>query len=376
MPAPDDFFDDSQRLASKIKTEIVVKYFKPWLDILARRAPKVGYVDLFCGPGKFVNEAGQEFPSTPLRILDLVAQHPELTSTLYLHFNDAEARHAASLRTAMEAHPAWPLICRRVTISSQRVSAETVRSWIQPYPALYFLDPFGYGGFTFEDLDTIVRQHGNDLLFFLNYNRFNPELNHQNPLIRRQPETLLGTTSYEALQHSLQAAATSSQRQAIITDHIWSQLERGGAPQHYVVPFEFKFSDRDRTSHYIVFVSKNANARKIIREVMAGLRTDRAGGSFEFNPHALQGGLFDGHFRLGDELHRMFAGRTLAVQDVIAGHDRAFPRSPYVEKDYKSTLKQLRDRDYLTVIKPDGKAVPRNQMPDTALVTFAALNQR
>ncbi|WP_221091179.1 three-Cys-motif partner protein TcmP [Deinococcus aquaedulcis] len=370
MPAPDDFFNDSQRLASKIKTTIVVKYFKPWLDIMTKRVPKVGYVDLFCGPGKFVNEAGEEFPSTPLQILDLVAEFPTLTSTLHLHFNDADPAHAASLQAAMETHPAWDLICQRVSITSERVTAENVRAWIQPYPALYFLDPFGYGGFTFDDLDRIVREHGNDLLFFFNYNRFNPELNHPDLHIRRQPEILLGTQSYGQLQAKIQSITAPPQRQAIITDHLWTQLERGGFPQHFVVPFEFKFGDRDRTSHYLVFVSKNARARKIIREVMASMRTDRAGGSFEFNPHALQGGLFNGHFLLGDELCRKFAGRTLAVQQIIVEHDAANPRSPYVEKDYKATLKQLRDSNHITVIKPDGRTVPAHQMPDTALVTF------
>ncbi|WP_034388455.1 three-Cys-motif partner protein TcmP [Deinococcus sp. YIM 77859] len=369
MPTPDNFFNDSQRLASKIKTDIVVKYFKPWLDIMAKRGPKVGYVDLFSGPGKFISEEG-EFPSTPLKILDLVQQNPGLTSTLHLHFNDANPAHAASLREAMTQHPAWPLIRERVTITSERVTAEQVRSWILPYPALYFLDPFGYGGFTFDDLNAIVRQHGNDLLFFFNYNRFNPELKHPEPKIRRQPEVLLGTQSYQALQGKLEHASTPSDRQQIITDHLWSQLERGGVPQHYVVPFEFKFHDRDRTSHYLVFVSKNQCARKIIREVMAGLRTDRAGGSFEFNPHATQGSLFDGHFALGDELLKMFAGQTLTVKQVIAQHDLAFPRAPYVEKDYKNTLKQLRQSNCLTVIKSDGKTVPPHQMPDTALVTF------
>lgn len=371
MPTPDDFFNEPQRLASKIKTDIVVRYFKPWLDIMTKRSLRVGYVDLFCGPGKFKDESGTEFPSTPLLILDRVLEWPDfLTLNLYLHFNDADPKHAASLRAAMQAHPAWPVIGRRIRITSEKVTAANVRSWIQPYPALYFLDPFGYGGFTFDDLNAIVREHGNDLLFFFNYNRFNPELDHPNEHIRRQTEVLLGTKSHQQLQTKLHDPHAATGRQSIITDHLWSQLEQGGSPQHYVVPFEFKFKDRHRTSHYLVFVSKNLTARNIIRDVMSRLRTDTAGGSFEFNPHVSQGELFDGHFVLGDELIQMFAGRTLTVAQIMADHDQAHPRSPYVEKDYKSALKQLRKTSRVMVVKPDGKKVPDHQMPDTALVTF------
>ena len=175
----------------------------------------------------------------------------------------------------MRTHAAWPFIGARVRITSEKIAAEQVRSWILPHPALYFLDPFGYGGFTFDDLNSIVRQHDNDLLFFFNFNRFNPELNHPDSRSRRQPEVLLGSRSYQALQTKLRDASTPAMGQQIITDHLWTQLEQGGMPRHYVVPFEFKFHDRDRTSHYLVFVSKNQRARKIIREVMAGLRTDR-----------------------------------------------------------------------------------------------------
>lgn len=369
MPTPSDFFNE-QRNASKIKTAIVVKYFKPWLEIMTKRNPKVGYVDLFSGPGKYVSDADEEVSSTPLLILDLVAQHPALTSKLHLRFNDANAEHASCLREAMSMHPAWPLVEQRVSISNERITAEQLKSWVLSYPALYFLDPFGYGGFTFDDLNAIVRRHGNDVLFFFNFNRFNLELNHKNDKIKRQPEILLGGQSYHDLQDKLTGVDTSAERQQVITDHLWTQLERGGEPHHFVVPFEFKFKDRDRTSHYLVFVSKNRYARKIIREVMAGLRSNRAGGNFEYNPHEQGGTLFDPHFSLGEDLRRMFTGKTLTVEKIIAEHDLAFPRSPYIEKDYKDALKQLRSTDHLSVIKADGKAVPLTQMPPTALVTF------
>ena len=379
MPAPDDFFNNTQRLASKIKTDIITKYFKAWLDIMVSRSPggRVGYVDLFCGPGQFQDEAGEVFPSTPLKILDQMQSDPALTRALSVHFNDAKSEYTQQLAQTLSEHPAWPNVAQRVSITTQPMTAAALRSHVLPYPALYFLDPFGYGGFSLDDVNAVVRQHGNDLLFFFNYNRFNPELSHPNDIIRRQPVTLLGEASHTALQNALAGQQTAETRKQIITNHLWRQLELGGIPQHYVVPFEFKFSDRDRTSHFLVFVSKNAVARKIIRDVMAGLRTDRAGGSFEFNPHDpafdpgnREQGLFGNHFALGDELVKMFSGQCLSVTQIISRRDLACPRSPYIGKDYKTVLKQLRQEGALSAIRPNGKAVIVHQMPDDALVTF------
>ena len=48
------FFDESKE-RSQVKTRIVEKYFWSWATIMTRQAkrPKIGYVDLFAGPGKY-----------------------------------------------------------------------------------------------------------------------------------------------------------------------------------------------------------------------------------------------------------------------------------------------------------------------------------
>lgn len=378
MPAPSDFYTNPQRLSSKIKTDILAKYFKAWLDIMTKPqynpSGQVGYVDLFAGAGKFTDEEGNDYPSTPLRIMDIVEKNPELTRNLWLRFNDAKPAYAEELRCNLEAHPAWPLIAERIQITSSTISTNTLHEYVPPFPALYFLDPFGYGGFSVSDLSRIVRGHGNDLLFFLNYNRFNQDLNHPDPKILAHPEALLGSNSYSRLQTSLKELAqqevSKGKRQELITDHLWTQLEMGGQPYHYIIPFEFKFSDKDRTSHYVVFITKNKRARKIMREVMAGLRTDKAAGGFEFNPHSRPSGLFGNSFTLGDEMIALCKGETLSVDEVMLKHDLSYPRTTAIEKDYKEALKALRQADRIIVVKPDGKSVPTRYMPNDALVTF------
>ena len=66
--ASDDFFE-KPREQSLIKTEIILKYLPAWKNVIKRyvvnREGKLGYIDLFSGPGKYTD--GTE--STPILVL-------------------------------------------------------------------------------------------------------------------------------------------------------------------------------------------------------------------------------------------------------------------------------------------------------------------
>ena len=61
----DDFFEESKE-QSRIKSEIVKKYFSSWAKIIANNADKIVYIDLFAGQG--VYDDGTK--STPILVLE------------------------------------------------------------------------------------------------------------------------------------------------------------------------------------------------------------------------------------------------------------------------------------------------------------------
>ncbi len=78
----EEFFD-SPELQSIKKTKLVVDYFNAWAKIMAPRAkgfdPRIAYVDLFSGPGKF--DDGSD--STPLIILKHAINNRVLSRQAY-----------------------------------------------------------------------------------------------------------------------------------------------------------------------------------------------------------------------------------------------------------------------------------------------------
>lgn len=97
----DRFFEES-REQSRVKAEIVEKYFDAWAGIViatqkrlraTARNQRIAYVDLFAGPGRYKDGAD----STPLRILGRAISKPDYCERLVTIFNDKDEGHVRSL---------------------------------------------------------------------------------------------------------------------------------------------------------------------------------------------------------------------------------------------------------------------------------------
>jgi hypothetical protein len=101
--ADDSFFDAQEH--NLIKSTIVGKYFRAWSRVLLPQVKKknsnIAYIDLFSGPGQFSDGV----KSTPLIILEMAIDDPELQSRLITVFNDKNDAHVKSLHHAIDELP-------------------------------------------------------------------------------------------------------------------------------------------------------------------------------------------------------------------------------------------------------------------------------
>ncbi len=81
---PKQWFDEPSP-ESKTKIDIVTEYFDAWSNVLAAKSPQLAYVDLFSGPGRYVD--GTE--SVPLCILKKTIEK-KLQSKVVAIFNDRD----------------------------------------------------------------------------------------------------------------------------------------------------------------------------------------------------------------------------------------------------------------------------------------------
>lgn len=371
MAKKPEFFED-QKAQSRVKSDIVVKYFKAWARIMAAQVqnqqdPRLVYIDLFCGPGKYDDGS----VSTPLLIVEHVIQTPELQEKVIALFNDEDAKRTAELEKNIDALPGIKKLKREVEIRTGPVDDELVKFFagINMVPAFSFIDPFGYKGVTLELLQALMRGWGSDMVLFFPFDRINAALT--NPKVTKHVDALFGEERANRLRE-LTSGMHPERREALVIEEFADALRERG--YEYIIPYVFEYEKRERTSHYLIFVTKHPLGYKIMKNIMYKASEDRNQGIARFgyvrpqsNNTPLLSLLNKPLDDLCDELLDFFAGRTLTMAEIHEEHQDGLGINPFIEKNYKDALNKLDANKKITTSRPDRR---KNTFADDIEVTF------
>lgn len=336
------FFEESKE-QSRVKSEIVYKYFWAWAKVMVSvskktgRADRIAYIDLFAGPGRY----GDETNSTPLLVLSGAVEDPDLRRMLVTIFNDKDSNNVHALQTAIDSTPEFKQLKHKPRVYSNQVGDEIVAQLEKTklVPTLFFVDPWGYKGLSLRLINSVLRNFGSDCIIFFNYNRINMGLS--NLMVKEHMDALFGEARAERLRERLKLMNADERELAIVEEIAEALKELGGK---YVLPFRFRNERGSRTSHHLIFVSKHFKGYEIMKGVMANESSaaDQGVPSFEYNPATRNYPLLFELSRPLDELEGQllndFAGRTCTMREIYEEHsvDR-----PFTDTNYKEALKNL-----------------------------------
>lgn len=361
------FFEERTE-QSEIKTEIVRKYFWAWAKVISKQVKKwgknkIGYMDLFSGPGRYDDNS----KSTPLLILEGAIRENDLREMLVAVFNDADSENTRKLQGEINNLPNIGLLKNKPVVKNIEVSDELAEALIQTnrIPTLYFLDPFGYKGISLKLIQTAIQSWGCDCMFFFNYNRINAALS--NPVMENNMNLFFGQSKADGLRLALKNKTPNEREQIIIIALKETLAEMDGK---YAVEYFFKDENSKKTSHFLIFVSKNVLGYNIMKSIMASesSRFDEGIASFGYNPDdkAGQMDLFSTVHSpidaLADELLTAFAGQTMTAQEVFYQHNLG---KNLIWKNYQDALRKLEETNKI-IANPNNKE--RRKIGDT--VTF------
>jgi three-Cys-motif partner protein len=357
-------FFSRQTEASRIKAEIISKYFPGWANVIRSRATKMAYIDLYAGRG--VYDDGAE--STPLLVLRHAVADSKVRQMLVTIFNDR--KHADELRANIEKLPDIDKLKFKPAVSSMEVADETAKLFkkMKLVPTLALLDPWGYKGITRDLIHSLLKDWGCDLIFFFNYNRINMGIT--NKKVGKHMEALFGPAWLASLREAV-PGLRPLRRERVILAALKRGLKEVGA--EYIRPFRFLKSN-GRMSHCLIFVTKDFKGVEIMRDVMAGMssRTEDGVASLTYDPRPvntaqLQLARPSPLDRLQATLLHDLAGETLTVRAIFEQHSGD---SRFTFKNYQEALRRLEGR--VTVVRPSGrmKHNGRPTMPPGAIVTF------
>jgi len=362
------FFDES-REQSRVKAEIVGKYFWAWANVIMptvkRRRGKIAYIDLFAGPGRY--DDGTK--STPVLILEQAIKNPDLCEMLVTIFNDVDAQNKQSLKRAINQIPHIAELKNTPQVFNEDVGERIVQMFetMQLAPTLFFVDPWGYKGLSLKLINSVLKDWGCDCVFFFNYNRINMGLS--NPAVRTHMNALFGDVRADQLRLRLKNLSPVERELTIVEELTKALGEMGGK---FVLPFTFKTEQGNRTSHHLIFVTKHFKGYEIMKDIMARESSEAQQGvpSFEYNPASSHQPLLFEFSRPLDELQNLlrshFTGKRLTMLEVYREHSVG---RRYVKANYKKTLLNLEQGGKIKT-EPPAKERKTGTFGDKVIVTF------
>lgn len=353
--ADNSFFDES-RDNSLVKSEIVAKYFWAWAKVIISKAKKwnknIAYIDLFSGPGRYQDGS----KSTPLLILERAIADPDMSQMLVTLFNDKDSHNTHSLQQAIADIPDIGRLQHEPKVLNKEVGEEILQEIkkINNVPTLFFIDPWGYKGLSLGLIGAVIKDWGCDCIFFFNYNRINMGL--PNVAVDKHMNSLFGQQRADVLREQLKKLQQPYERELVIVEAISQALKEIGG--NYVLPFCFKTDTGTRTSHHLIFVSKNPLGYSIMKEIMAkeSSSTEQGVPLFEYNSATQYQPLLFELSRPLDDLENMllneFADQTLTMEAIYNQHHVG---KRYISKNYKEALRKLEQQGKIIVDPPASK---------------------
>jgi len=359
---------------SRVKTEIVVKYFCSWASIMKPRCGQLTYLDLFSGRGSY--EDGT--PSTPLRILEEVVSDTTLQGCLRVFFYEGNAKNFRELKTSVESHSAYHLMSTKPIPDNKVIKRDIIRKLPIDDCTFCFIDPFGYRGVSLELLWLVTKNWGCDCLFNLSTSGIVRNVRD----LKKAPqiEELFGVSSFDAIKGELVKPTRRRSFEVVMLRELKKTLHALGVP--FFISFCVKFDKSKRTSHHLIFITKHWLGFRIMKDIMAEYSvkdTDNIP-QYRYSKVDEQQLQLQFHYtidQLKAKLCEDFAGRTISVKQICdACHEHGYV---FLDKNIKRALLLLENEEIVKVDKPANqrpKTKGHISLGDKRIVTFISMSRR
>jgi len=358
-----EHFYNKQTDSSRIKANIVAKYFPSYCRIIDRaKQSKIIYLDLFSGPGIYRDGS----LSTPILIANEIAADTNLSQKVQFMFNDNT--YIDELKGNFEKLYVKNTFNYDIRFGNKTVGQdEKIKKFLikkheprNPHPTLLFFDPWGYKGIDTKQLAMFLENWGNEIFLFVNIKRIHAAIqNKKFDLIMNQ----LFPTSIDELRKERRYTASVHKRLSLITENIANEFNKHVPHGLFHSSFKFQEEDSVATSHYIIHFTKHSKGYELVKQIYydfdnigsslerEGVYTFDAkrmkydkGNSLEFDDVYLS--------ELSNQLLNEFKGREISAETLFSFHNT---KTKYCGTHYAKTLRYMVDKQMIESKYTDNK---------------------
>lgn len=262
---------------TRVKHELLKRYISPWMKILfnnqARyKIPEILiYFDGFSGPGiYYVDDAREDTcPGSPLIVAEkansYIEEKPTRKVTIFCIDKEKDCVDCLSSKLAEmnRFEQKWEVHRAEFDKRIHEILDEMESSCLHYYPMFFFIDPFGYTGYSMDTLKRILGYPRPELFInFMIYDivRYCEEENREAGFIKQ-----FGSDDFKGVG----SATSPEQRQAFILN-VYCENLKSIANATFVMPFRINTPEQGtRPRYYLIHASKHLSALKTMKDKMA-----------------------------------------------------------------------------------------------------------
>jgi three-Cys-motif partner protein len=365
----------------EVRSNIILKYFTRWSTQLIHTIKmegleeKFAFIDLCAGFGLEDSSSTCTQKAIATKVLQLTAKNRALSSMLSAVFNDKETEVIANITKDITNIHLIETLAFPPSINLSEVDTPVLAalSIIKTLPTLAVLDWWNYKGINLELVQNLVHKSSADCLFIFDYKSILsafPKKSKQEDLVR-----LFGASILTQVKEQLKGRIPAHQKEAILLKAVKKRLNQA-VKTPYLLQYKF-YDSKNKTSHFLFFISQNQAAYTLMREVFCSESQviEDGIGNLEYNPN--KGGqqkitsqtLFGSMFNLEQDLLQTYKSQTLQIIDIYENHHSG---KALVKKNYIDALLNLERKNQITVTRKRQRMRLQNdsRLNDSIFVSF------
>lgn len=346
----ENILDDAEA-HTRAKHQILQEYLKGWLPILGQgQDNRLLYFDGFAGCGELT---GGHLGSPLVAIRTALQGSAALKVPLYVemieknqdrcsHLQTVLNRETASLASISNRIIVEPPVCDSCENAVQRLLDETLRTKSRLGPAFFFLDQYGYSGFSMDLVRRILANDKCEVFAYLNWQRMHPYLT--DPTKEETFTRALGGDEWRQVQ-PLRDQERVDRFKSIYIDALQTR-----AKAKYVYDFAMRGPDH-RLIYWLFFATNSLKGLEVMKKAM--WKVDPSG-AFEFSDKFASQGALIGYTpnALANDLDRALRNQKLSSAEL-----KEFVLTKTPEYRFDDAIKILKDRGQVKVFREQGKVI-------------------
>ena len=323
-----DYFAWEYEPQTMMKHAVLREYYKVWATKLGKYQT-AHFFDCFGGCGAYIDIETDEIAlGSPFQISKIASELSDRKLRVYVSEKDKKYyENLLKVREDVNGDTVIPKIANKTF--EEVLQYKWTKRVYQKEPTFFFIDPFGFS-VKMDDFLGIMNYEKNEMIINFMFDHINRFL--EVGSIERRNTEFFGTNEWKNI-----TSLHGTERENALVDLYRRQLKRVAK---YVFPYRLSFPDRDRTYYYLFHVTNNKEGCSIMKSAFASQNYGRV--EYLGNRNDVMS-IYDlQNMKEGDIrqlLVENYRGQSIAYDDLI---DDIIDAVPYLEKDIRSTLKEMR----------------------------------